>query len=108
MRPGVSTPPAFPYTWSSREPPRGVARIGRAPVSKTGGWGFESLPPLPAFVRGYDLEELMNREMRRMQEREERLQKKNESGRDKASRRAAAIPGQAGRQRAQVTLGPVA
>ncbi|MET0567354.1 MAG: preprotein translocase subunit SecE [Acidimicrobiia bacterium] len=35
----------------------------------------------------------MNREMRRMQEREERLQKKNESGRDKASRRAAAIQG---------------
>src|SRR5690606_1594051 len=30
---------------SSREPPRGVARIGRAPVSKTGGWGFESLRP---------------------------------------------------------------
>ena len=32
----------------------------------------------------------MNREMRRMQEREERLQKKGDSGRDKASRRAAA------------------
>ncbi len=26
-------------------PRRGVARIGRAPVSKTGGWGFESLRP---------------------------------------------------------------
>jgi preprotein translocase subunit SecE len=38
----------------------------------------------------------MNREMRRMQEREERLQKKNESGRDKASRRAAAIQGKPG------------
>lgn len=35
----------------------------------------------------------MNREMRRMQEREERLQKKNETGRDKASRRAASIQG---------------
>lgn len=32
----------------------------------------------------------MNREMRRMQEREERLQKKGDSGRDKANRRAAA------------------
>jgi preprotein translocase subunit SecE len=33
----------------------------------------------------------MNREMRRMQEREERLQKKGDTGRDKANRRAAAI-----------------
>jgi preprotein translocase subunit SecE len=32
----------------------------------------------------------MNREMRRMQEREERLQKKGDSGRDKAARRASA------------------
>lgn len=37
----------------------------------------------------------MNREMRRMQEREERLQKKGDTGRDKASRRAAAIQGKA-------------
>ena len=27
------------------EPPRAVAQLGRAPVSKTGGRGFESLPP---------------------------------------------------------------
>lgn len=33
----------------------------------------------------------MNREMRRMQEREERLQKKGDSGRDKAQRRATAL-----------------
>jgi preprotein translocase subunit SecE len=33
----------------------------------------------------------MNREMRRMQEREERLQKKGDTGKDKASRRAAAM-----------------
>ena len=33
----------------------------------------------------------MNREMRRMQEREERLQKKGDTGRDKANRRAAAM-----------------
>ncbi len=33
----------------------------------------------------------MNREMRRMQEREERLQKKGDSGRDKAQRRASAM-----------------
>ena len=26
-------------------PPRAVAQFGRAPVSKTGGWGFESLLP---------------------------------------------------------------
>jgi len=37
----------------------------------------------------------MNREMRRMQEREERLQKKGDTGRDKASRRAAAIQSKA-------------
>ncbi|MDP9495750.1 MAG: preprotein translocase subunit SecE [Actinomycetota bacterium] len=33
----------------------------------------------------------MNREMRRIQEREERLQKKQDTGKDKASRRAAAL-----------------
>ena len=33
----------------------------------------------------------MNREMRRIQEREERLQKKQDPGKDKASRRAAAL-----------------
>jgi preprotein translocase subunit SecE len=33
----------------------------------------------------------MNREMRRMQEREERLQKKGDTGKDKANRRAAAM-----------------
>jgi preprotein translocase subunit SecE len=33
----------------------------------------------------------MNREMRRMQEREERLQKKGDTGRDKTARRAAAM-----------------
>jgi preprotein translocase subunit SecE len=33
----------------------------------------------------------MNREMRRMQEREERLQKKGDTGRDKANRRAASV-----------------
>jgi preprotein translocase subunit SecE len=33
----------------------------------------------------------MNREMRRMQEREERLQKKGDTGKDKASRRAASM-----------------
>ncbi|MEX2653226.1 MAG: preprotein translocase subunit SecE [Acidimicrobiia bacterium] len=33
----------------------------------------------------------MNREMRRIQEREERLQKKQEPGKEKASRRAAAL-----------------
>jgi preprotein translocase subunit SecE len=33
----------------------------------------------------------MNREMRRMQEREERLQKKGDTGRDKANRRAASM-----------------
>ena len=37
----------------------------------------------------------MNREMRRMQEREERLQKKGDTGRDKASRRAAAVQSKA-------------
>jgi preprotein translocase subunit SecE len=33
----------------------------------------------------------MNREMRRMQEREERLQKKGDNGRDRAARRASAV-----------------
>ena len=33
----------------------------------------------------------MNREMRRMQEREERLQKKGDTGRDRANRRASAL-----------------
>jgi preprotein translocase subunit SecE len=33
----------------------------------------------------------MNREMRRIQEREERLQKKQDTGKDKTSRRAAAL-----------------
>jgi preprotein translocase subunit SecE len=33
----------------------------------------------------------MNREMRRMQEREERLQKKGDTGRDKAQRRASTM-----------------
>ncbi len=28
-----------------KKPPRAVAQFGRAPVSKTGGWGFESLLP---------------------------------------------------------------
>ncbi|HSJ82782.1 MAG TPA: preprotein translocase subunit SecE [Acidimicrobiia bacterium] len=37
----------------------------------------------------------MNREMRRMQEREERLQKKGDSGRDKANRRASAMQSKA-------------
>ena len=37
----------------------------------------------------------MNREMRRMQEREERLQKKGDSGRDKAQRRASAMQSKA-------------
>ncbi|MGH8952216.1 MAG: preprotein translocase subunit SecE [Acidimicrobiia bacterium] len=37
----------------------------------------------------------MNREMRRMQEREERLQKKGDTGRDKANRRAAAMQAKA-------------
>jgi preprotein translocase subunit SecE len=37
----------------------------------------------------------MNREMRRMQEREERLQKKGDTGRDKANRRAAAMQSKA-------------
>jgi preprotein translocase subunit SecE len=37
----------------------------------------------------------MNREMRRMQEREERLQKKGDSGRDKAQRRASAMQAKA-------------
>jgi hypothetical protein len=27
------------------QPPEGSSSIGRAPVSKTGGWGFESLLP---------------------------------------------------------------
>ena len=37
----------------------------------------------------------MNREMRRIQEREERLQKKQDPGKDKASRRAAALQSKA-------------
>ncbi|MGH8915485.1 MAG: preprotein translocase subunit SecE [Acidimicrobiia bacterium] len=37
----------------------------------------------------------MNREMRRMQEREERLQKKGDSGRDKAARRVSAAQSKA-------------
>jgi preprotein translocase subunit SecE len=37
----------------------------------------------------------MNREMRRMQEREERLQKKGESSRDKTARRASAVQSKA-------------
>jgi len=37
----------------------------------------------------------MNREMRRMQEREERLQKKGDTGRDKANRRASAMQSKA-------------
>ena len=37
----------------------------------------------------------MNREMRRMQEREERLQKKGDSGREKAQRRASALQAKA-------------
>ncbi len=41
----------------------------------------------------------MNREMRRMQEREERLQKKGDSGRDKAQRRASAMHSKAPTER---------
>ncbi len=41
----------------------------------------------------------MNREMRRMQEREERLQKKGDSGRDKAQRRASAMQSKAPTER---------
>ena len=47
-----AAPSGPPYTWqpSPRLPAgpvlrRGVAQPGRAPVSKTGGWGFESLRP---------------------------------------------------------------
>src|SRR5215211_5904104 len=50
--PSFAEPPSPPYTWqpSPRLPAgpvlrRGVAQPGRAPVSKTGGWGFESLRP---------------------------------------------------------------
>src|ERR1700716_729036 len=35
----------------TKERPRGVALTARAPDSKSGGWGFESLPPCH-FVRG--------------------------------------------------------
>src|ERR671919_2675913 len=45
---------------------RAVAQFGRAPVSKTGGWGFESLRPCP--------EEEMNRQTKRMMQRDRRQQ----------------------------------
>ena len=45
---GSTPPPAIchgPPTAGSREAAEGRSSIGRAPVSKTGGWGFESLRP---------------------------------------------------------------
>ena len=33
-----------------RRPCRGVAQLARAPVSKTGGWGFETLHPCPSGI----------------------------------------------------------
>ena len=69
-------PQGRPYTEVSERPattlggpePRGVAQFGRAPVSKTGGWGFKSLRPCKGAP--------MNRQMKRMQERQERAQKR--------------------------------
>src|SRR5262249_20127119 len=48
---------------------RRVAQLGRAPVSKTGGWGFESLRACKGNT--------MNRQMKRMQEKAERQQKRS-------------------------------
>ena len=54
---GCSDVPNVP----GRPEPRGVAQLGRAPVSKTGGWGFKSLRPCKGAP--------MNRQMKRTQER---------------------------------------
>ncbi len=48
--PPFFAPPAVladtgPASWRSAMAERGVAQLARAPVSKTGGWGFETLHP---------------------------------------------------------------
>jgi hypothetical protein len=44
--------------WGGAMPelPEGSSSSGRAPVSKTGGWGFESLLPCHPCVRGFAFE----------------------------------------------------
>ena len=62
---------------------RRVAQLGRAPVSKTGGWGFKSLRACKG--------KAMNRQMKRMQERAERQQKRGGGERSTAPRRRLAV-----------------
>src|SRR5918996_3814928 len=52
-------------------PQRAVAQFGRAPVSKTGGWGFESLRPCRGRKK---MNRQVKRAMQRRQQSPERLQ----------------------------------
>src|SRR5690606_23586455 len=61
-------------SWSGRTAcSEGSSSIGRAPVSKTGGWGFESLLPCstPFLPLGSNM--AMNREQKRMLQRQGEL-----------------------------------
>src|SRR5207245_10273305 len=51
-----------------RRPRRAVAQFGRAPVSKTGGWGFESL--LPCSTVTEETEAAVNRQTKRLMKRQ--------------------------------------
>ena len=48
--------------------PEGSSSIGRAPVSKTGGWGFESLLPCSPLFRAED--SFVNRQTKRLLQRQ--------------------------------------
>ena len=55
--------------WRATTPARrAVAQIGRAPVSKTGGWGFESLLPCSLLFRAEDC--CVNRQTKRLLQRQ--------------------------------------
>ena len=73
-RPGERPPEAPLLSWRVRPPtaPEGSSSIGRAPVSKTGGWGFESLlpcshtrTPVPRLVSRRPTQVTMNRQTKR-------------------------------------------
>src|ERR1019366_8304302 len=51
--------------------PEGSSSIGRAPVSKTGGWGFESLLPCSPLFRAE--ESFVNRQTKRLLQRQGQL-----------------------------------
>ena len=60
------------WCYPRRLAPKGSSSIGRAPVSKTGGWGFKSL--LPCSLAPLEPEESVNRQTKRMMQRQGQME----------------------------------